>query len=157
MILEERKLQVFADAFRFDLRDEAYTEDFAKLWTREAMKEMIVVGHLMVGIMTIRNTIVPVTIRHLDSYPNKVVQSEWDQIVECSINIRSGALVVFGNEYFPEAPRINLDPGKYGLQICWGNLDSISSDGLEGDDRYQVSLWKSDEPLDIRFVKRQTT
>lgn len=109
------------------------------------MKEVVAIHDRMIAVLTARNMDVPVTVRHLDAYPQDTVVESWDQIVECGINLRSGTLVVFGNEYFPTSPRMHLGAGRYGVQVCWGNLDSLSEDGLDGDDHYHVSIWRIEQ------------
>jgi hypothetical protein len=62
--------------------------------------------------------------------------------VEASINISSGRVVIAGcTDYFPDAIRIPVEPGTYRVRIYYGGLASISEDGLEGEDHYQVVLW----------------
>jgi hypothetical protein len=58
--------------------------------------------------------------------------------------VTSGRLVVAGcTDYFPDAARIDVPPGSYRARIYSGNLNSLSDDGLDGDDHYRVALWNA--------------
>ncbi len=86
---------------------------------------------------------VPVSIEIAEEEPENLFE-EWDQVNECSITISSGKLVVAGcTDYFPDAKRINVPSDDYRARIYYGNLDSISEDGLDGDDKYIIVLWPS--------------
>ena len=87
-----------------------------------------------------------------DSQPGEET-GDWDQINECSIDVSSGSIVVAGcTDYFPDAARIAVDPGLYRARICYGGLDTVSDDGLEGDDHYRIVLWPvaHSEPVVIK-------
>ena len=59
-------------------------------------------------------------------------------------------------DYPPDVTKITVLPGTYCVRIYYGNLDSLSPDGLDGNDRYKVALWKETssitEPI---FIKRR--
>jgi hypothetical protein len=79
----------------------------------------------------------------VDDNPDDDINS-WDQATECSIEVTSGRLVVAGcTDYFPDAARIDISSGSYRARIYSGNLDSLSADGLNGDDYYRVVLWNA--------------
>ena len=66
----------------------------------------------------------------------------WDRVNECSIAIESTKLVIAGcTDYFPDAKRIKLTPGTYRVRVLYGKLGTVSEDGIEGDDHYQLQLW----------------
>src|SRR5262249_35545510 len=94
-----------------------------------------------VGVGTLRNTTVPVDIEVCDT-PFEESLDAWDQVNECSIQINSGRIVVAGcTDYFPDAARIVLQPGVYRVRVYYGKLDSLSPDGLEGEDHYRLAMW----------------
>ena len=81
--------------------------------------------------------------------------NHWDRVAECSVEITSGRMVVAGcTDYFPDAARIDLPPGSYRTRVYFGNLSSLSPDGLEGDDHYRVVMWSA-EPGPIQTLKPQ--
>jgi hypothetical protein len=74
--------------------------------------------------------------------------------MECSIEIPSGKIVVAGcTDYFPDAARIPVKPGNYRARIYYGDLNSLSEDGLDGGDHYKIVLWPSDDMV-VRVIKR---
>ena len=82
---------------------------------------------------------VPVTVQVLDqrSADDIGTLDDWDQVNECSLNVATGCIVVAGTtNYFPDAARITVLPGWYRARICYGGLNTVSVDGLEGNDYY---------------------
>jgi hypothetical protein len=78
-----------------------------------------------------------------------------DHIVEGSLSVAGKNLVIAGcTDYFPEATRIQIEPGDYRVRACLSGLDSLSEDGLDGADRYHLQLWPA--PLaDVVVVKQR--
>ncbi|MDW4736332.1 hypothetical protein NQ293_26040, partial [Escherichia coli] len=56
----------------------------------------------------------------------------------------------------PDAARIDVAPGTYRVRVSYGGLDTLSEDGLEGDDRYRLQLWPA-PPIAVRVVKQRPT
>ena len=123
-------------------------------WTEEAVKRLLALTPGTIGVGTVRNTLVPVDVEVRDSSPNEDPEM-WDQLNECSIEVPSGRIVVAGcTDYFPEAVRLAVPPDTYRARICYGDLDTLSQDGLEGNDHYKVVLWPS-PPGDMRILKQR--
>ena len=79
----------------------------------------------------------------------------WDHVVEASIAVASGRLVVAGcTDYLPDAKRIAVAPASYRVRISYGGLDTVSEDGLEGEDRYRLQLWPAPES-ELRILKQR--
>ncbi|HZN01497.1 MAG TPA: hypothetical protein VFB70_18985 [Pyrinomonadaceae bacterium] len=145
---------IFADYFQFYLQDEEVEGDLSDAWTEEAFNNLLAVVPGTIGVGTVRNMNVPVTVEILESEPLEELD-KWDHVNECDIEINSGRLVIAGcTDYFPEAERIEVEPGSYRARIYYGDLDALSEDGLDGDDHYRIALWKS-EPKGVRVVKRR--
>jgi hypothetical protein len=99
---------------------------------------------------------VPVVVEVLESAPLETLDS-WDHVVECSIDIPSGRMVVAGcTDYFPKARRIEVVPGTYRARVFYGQLNSLSEDGLEGDDHYRVALWPHPAEPPVVLKRRVT-
>ena len=95
---------------------------------------------------------VTVEVEIVEAEPSETFEA-WDQVNECDIEIMSGSTVIAGcTDYFPEAARIKVKPGSYRARIYYGSLDSLSEDGLDGDDHYKLVLWMS-EPKGLRVLK----
>lgn len=135
------KFQLSASYHQFYIQDEAADGNLSDAWTPDAVERLLALAPGVVGIGTARNTDVPVTIDVLDREPEKEFDTS-DHIVECSISISSGIIVVAGcTDYFPDAARIRVQPGSYRVRVNFAGLGSVSDDGLEGSDRYHLQLW----------------
>jgi len=135
--------KIFADYFQVYLEDE--NTRFIPVWSAPALDSLLAwdSSHrngFVIG--TARNMTVPLTVEIRDTAPGEEGFSVWDMVNECSIEISSGMLVVSGcTDYYPEAPRIPVEPGTYRVRIYYGGLDTLNEDGLEGNDHYTAVLW----------------
>jgi hypothetical protein len=138
--------QIFADYHQFYIQDDS--QDFGDLsdaWGRDATDRLLAIAPHVIGIGTVRNTMVPVTI---DVYPAKpqMPLDEWQQVNLCSLKCDTGRLVVAGcADYFPDAARIRIPCGTYQAIVCYKGLSTMSPDGLEGDDEYHIFLYPGEE------------
>jgi hypothetical protein len=145
--------RLFADYSQFYLQDEGAAGDLSDAWTDEAVADLVALAPGTIGVGTVRNTFVPVKVQIVPG-PPPLDLDEWDHIVECDIDVPTGRLVIAGcTDYLPDAARIELDPGQYRARITYGGLDTLSENGLEGDDRYHLALWKA-SPGGKRILKR---
>lgn len=139
--MQRLEFELFADHFQFYLQDEAADGNLGDAWDKGAVARLLAVAPGTIGIGTVRNMDVPVTVEILESEPEPDFAS-WDHVTECSIAIPTGKIVVAGcMDYFPDAARIDVSPGSYRARVSYCGLDSVSGDGLDGDDRYRVQLW----------------
>jgi len=153
---EVHRYELFADYFQFYLQDEAASGDLSEAWTPQATEDLLAVSTGVIGVGTVRNMDVPVTIELSQSEPSDDV-GRWEHITECSIDVPTGRLVIAGcTDYFAEASRIEVEPGCYRARVYYGSLASLSDDGLDGDDHYRIVLWRG-EPIPPRVLKRTTT
>jgi hypothetical protein len=155
MMIKEIKTELFADYFQFYIQDEKVDGNLSDSWTQEAVDRLLALAPGTIGIGTVRNMDVPVTIKLFDREPEIVDNPESvGQINECDIETTSDKLVVAGcTDYFPDAKRISVGRGIYRARIYYGNLDKISEDGLDGDDYYEVHLWPTREKTDLKIVR----
>lgn len=145
-------LELFADYFQFYLQDETADADLGAAWDEAATERMFAVTTGMVGIGTARNMGVPVRLEFLEAEPPRRLAA-FDHVVEGSLVIATGPLVVAGcTDYFPDAQRFALEPGTYRVRLSACGLDSLSADGLDGNDRYLVQLWSGSavEPIVLK-------
>jgi hypothetical protein len=136
------ELKLFADFFQFYIQDDnSDIGDLADAWNEDAVKHMLAVSRRIVGIGTVRNMDVPVNV-YIQNVAPILIESEFDKINTSSIECLTGRLVVAGcSDYFPDAQRINIVPGKYNVKVGYKNLEDISDDGLEGNDSYHIWLY----------------
>lgn len=137
------EFQLFADYHQFYIQDEAADGNLSEAWTPDAVERLLALAPGVVGIGTVRNTDVPVIIEVLDDEPGKEFDV-LDQVVECSISISSGVIVVAGcTDYFPDAARVEVPPGNYRVRANFAGLNSVSDDGFTGNDQYHLQVWRA--------------
>ena len=74
---------------------------------------------------------------------------------ECDLAVQSGRVVIAGcTDYFPDAARIDLSPGQYRARVYYGKLNTLSPDGLDGNDHYKIVLW-STAPGPLKVIKQR--
>ncbi len=94
------------------------------------------------GVEKVRDTEVQVYAAINNQLP-ELDSSQWDRINRAEIYIETGRIVFAGcTDYFPDATRIEVDPGLYDVVIGYKDLESISADGLDGEDSYHIYLAK---------------
>lgn len=149
------QFELFADFSQFYIQDEPADGNLGDSWSDDALLLELAVTDGTVGVGTQRPMDVPVVLEVHDVEPAHDFDG-WDMVSECSISVDSGRLVVAGcTEYFPDAARVQIEPGTYRVRVSHGNLESVSSDGLEGEDHYRLQLWLGDA-CDPRAVKRRS-
>jgi hypothetical protein len=154
MLKEKYEFELFADHYQFYLQDEQADGDLSNSWTEQAIKDSFALALGTIGISTARNMDVPVTIEVHNSEPDNNFD-EWDRIIECNIDVPSGKIVVADcTDYYPDAVRISVEPGVYQAQVFYGELDSLSESGLEGNDRYKIVLWLG-EMINPKVIKER--
>lgn len=141
--MPSRDFTIFADYFQFYIQDEPADGDLSNAWSDEAVARLLAVAPGVVGIGTVRNMDVPVSVEFFSKEPTAAL-AQWDHVVECSLSVQSGRIVVAGcTDYFPDAARIEVAPGTYRVRVCYAGLHSLSPGGLDGDDRYRLELWQA--------------
>lgn len=137
----ERTLAVFADHHQFVVADaRSRLRGLPDGWTDAAIDRGYVPGAGYVAVGTVRNVRVPVTIRVLGGAPRAA--AGWDRVAETELEVASGELVVSAvTAARGDGERIRVAPGRYRVRLLADGLDTVSSDGLSGSDRYAVELW----------------
>ena len=138
--------KIFADYHQFYLQDDDQSfGDLSEAWSEEATDRLLAVAPHVIGVGTVRNMSVPVSVVVHESQP-KINCEEWDHITTASLQIDTGRIVVAGcTDYYPDAARIEVSPGTYEAIICYSKLTSLSPDGLDGEDSYHVHLFPGRE------------
>lgn len=152
---------VFADNFQFHLQDKRSDCDYPETWNEEIMNALFVAGSNVIGIGTVRDLDVEVSLdimstpmdnNDMDKLPEDI--EDWDHAVQCTLDVPSGEMLIGGPTEDPEhAARVELAPGRYGVRIFWGNLENVDEVGFEGDDVYKIVMWPNTE-LETRILKR---
>ncbi|MGK6316985.1 hypothetical protein [Neorhizobium sp. DT-125] len=143
---------LFADYFQIYLRDEAHP-DLPDYYTDEAISRRLMAGPYAVILHTARNMTVPIRVEWHDQRPAPDLDA-YQHVVETHFDCPSGQLVLAGlTDYDPTAPRFSVKAGPLGVRASFSGLDTLSGDGLEGDDQYVVQLWSGDESGGVRVLK----
>ena len=145
-----RDLTALADGFQFHLRDADAAYSFPPEWPEAAMADRVFAVPSAIGILVAKNWFVPVAIEVVASSP-EIDEEGWDHIVEATLALPSGRLVLAGGPGpGRDQPPVELPaPGSWRLLILMGNLDRTAVEAL-GDDYYKVMLWPGDGPLVVR-------
>ncbi|CEJ13786.1 hypothetical protein BN1110_04110 [bacterium YEK0313] len=147
------RLELFADYFQLYLEDDGERADPDIDW-EAAVERMLAAGDGFVMIGTVRNMTVPLTVEVTQTEP-AADPDDWDHVAECGLAVRSGRIVVSGcTDYRPDAARIAVEPGEYRVRVSYGGLNTLSEDGLDGQDHYRAQLWPA--PLaELRVLKQR--
>ncbi|WP_155806040.1 hypothetical protein [Erythrobacter litoralis] len=148
------KLDLFADFFQVYIADGKFRTDTSDIWNNKASDRMLAIAENLIAIGTARNMTVPVSLELLSGRPRPDFEV-WEQVIEASFNVPSGEIVALGcTDYLPDAKRLQVSPGSYRALVSYRGLDSLSDDGLDGEDEYRVQLWP-DAKCDVRAMKRR--
>ena len=151
--MKKYSFQVFADYSQVLLHDEAWESDFSEAWNDDAYRKMVVASDEALAISTARNMDVQVEIIVSGDKPS-IDFADWDHIIQCNLGLSSGTLVVRGiSDYLPDSAKIELEPGQYIVWALYGDLNTVSDDGLEGKDHYRVILCRSDAITPLEVLK----
>lgn len=102
---------------------------------------MFVQGKGYIAVGTVRNVKVPVTIRTSSAEP-AFEPSQWDKVVLAGLKVTSGRVRVSGvTDNGVTGGVIDLESGDYNVRALYGGLETLSADGLHGDDQYLIELW----------------
>jgi hypothetical protein len=148
--------QIFADYHQFYLQDddEAFG-DLSDAWTQDATDRLLAVAPHVIGVGTVRNMTVPVSVVVHETRP-EIDFEDWDHITTASLQTDTGRIVIAGcTDYYPDAERIEVVPGIYEAIICYSKLASLSPDGLDCEDSYHVHLFPGGQIEPATLKRRQ--
>lgn len=153
------QLSIFADSFQFQLQDQLEDCDYPEHWNDALLTQLYVIGHRILGIGTVRDLDVDLTLEiFAEKMDDRETSSEpdvgqFDHAVQCTLEIDSGKLLITGcSTDYEETIKLEVKPGQYGVRIFWSNLDSTDELGFEGEDHYLIQLWP-DTVLEERIIK----
>jgi hypothetical protein len=144
------------DYAQFYLVDGNEAEIANSLWLdEEDFNSRIEVSGGVMGIRTERSGKIKVIVEVFDKKPDFESPNEYDHIVECSIEIKSGHLMIKNCPDFELVKDIRLPVGLYRIRVSSANFSTVDSD-YSGEDFYRLSIWKESE-TSIKTVVKQYT
>ncbi|HEX4226376.1 MAG TPA: hypothetical protein VHZ97_28700 [Pseudonocardiaceae bacterium] len=145
---------VFADYNMFFLlADGTEPPELPSAALNALIADLIAAGGGFVAIGTVRRMDVPVTVEVSTEAPQDQLTA-WDHVTEAGIRTETGTLrLAWGTSEPDDEPRIDVAPGSYRVLVYSSGFDTLSEDGLDGDDRYRLVLWPA-EPESPRVVHR---
>ena len=144
------RYQIFADYFQFYLWDADKRPNAPEDYDDEDIRRRIKAAPFVVVVQPVRNMEVPVEIEVASALP-PLVLDDWDHVAEASIEIPSGRLEIHectGGSI----DIVSVPPGSYRVRACFAGLGTLSEDGLDGDDRYHITLWPA-PPAPVEVLK----
>ena len=146
--IRNESIEVFADYHQFYVQDGAVNPPAPEDWTDTDVAHRAKAAANVVVVCPVRNMTVPVQVELHDVAP-QLQNRAADHVVECSLALPSGHLQVHESTG-GAVLNWQIEPGQYEVAVLYSRLDSLSADGLAGDDHYQVLLWRGAErPLRV--------
>ncbi|MEU9065565.1 hypothetical protein AB0D60_01545 [Streptomyces sp. NPDC048306] len=155
------KIRVFADYSQIHIADEGAPENPGDLWGDQCVAD----GFSAVGGLLILRTAVPVDVsvdfRYCSGEPDGQYES-FDHVIEASVNVPSGRLIVCGPTDDPaHVVKFSVPEGWVRVRASRGNLVSALAADIDADisdatiERILLEVWvavKSDSRVIKRFV-----
>ncbi|MFE9693429.1 hypothetical protein [Micromonospora sp. NPDC005806] len=153
------ELELFADYYQIHLFDDGSVTDLGDAWTEEAVLDHLAVSMDAMAVGTTVNVNVAVTVEVLEAAPEDD-SAEFDHVVEGSLQVPSGRLVVMGcTDYAAEAARFGVAAGQVRVRAARGNLAEAGRLGIDSDDdpatmeRLRLQVWPAPH-ADSVVIKR---
>ena len=150
-LLREADVEVFADYHQFYVWDAGMGLVAPEDWSEQDVTNRAKMAEHVLVVCPVRNMTVPVRIT-LHAGEPAFDLSNYDHAVRASVTLPTGQLQVHectGGEVLTW----KVEPGTYCALVLFTGLGTLSSDGLEGQDAYQVALWPGD-PMSLQVVRQ---
>ncbi|TDT24015.1 hypothetical protein EV562_11939 [Streptomyces sp. BK208] len=141
------ELTLFADYFQIHVCDADADGDLSDAWTGQAVADHLAVAQDALGIGTVVNVDVSVTVVLLPQEPEDD-SSEFDHVVEAGLEVSSGRLMVLGcTDYGPGAATFEVPPGLNRVRVSRSNLtraaqaDVDSAASPETMEKIRIQVW----------------
>ncbi|NEB10955.1 hypothetical protein G3I32_19260 [Streptomyces coelicoflavus] len=145
------ELTLFADYFQIHVCDAEGDGDLSEAWTEQTVADHLAVAEDALGIGTVVNVNVSVTVAVLPQEPSDD-SSAFDHVVEAGLHVPSGRLMVMGcTDYGPDAAAFEVPPGWNRVRVSQSNLfraaqaDVDSDQSPETTERIRLQVWAAPE------------
>ncbi|MFF3563677.1 hypothetical protein ACFYXS_26870 [Streptomyces sp. NPDC002574] len=155
-------LRLFADYCQIHLCDDSSEGDLSGAWTDRATADHLAVTEHALGIGTVVNLYVSVEVETVPQPPNDD-SPQFDHVVEASLHVPSGSLVVLGcTDYGPDAARFAVRPGWNRVRVSKRDMALASRayvespedpEDIDDVERIRVRLWPAPR-TPTRVIKR---
>lgn len=143
---------IFADYFQIYLRDEAHSE-LPDDYTEENIARHLMVGPTGIIVHTARNMSVPIRVEWHDQRPTFDFDT-FQHVVDAGFSCPTGQLVLAGmTDDVETSPRLSVKAGPLGVRLSLSGLDTLSDNGLDGNDQYLVQLWPESKTSILHVLK----
>ncbi|WP_200146637.1 MULTISPECIES: hypothetical protein [Streptomyces] len=140
-------LELFADYFQIHLLDDESEGDLSDVWTEQAVRDGLGVTEDALAIGTDVNMTVAVSVHVLAQQPDDD-RDDFDHVVEASLNLASGRLVVLScTDHLPDAARFDMPTGWTRIRASRRNLaaaafpDPDDEDEPEDTEEIRLQAW----------------
>ncbi|WP_410815664.1 hypothetical protein [Micromonospora sp. 050-3] len=156
--MDSLDVELFADYHQIHLSDDGSTGDLSEAWTDQAVVDRLAVVDDAMAIGTSVNVTVAVRVDVLDAPPVDD-SADYDHVVEGSMQVRSGRIVVMGcTDYEPDAARVRVPVGPVRVRAASSNLVEAERLGVDSDEapqtmeRLRVLVWPapSEKPVVLK-------
>ncbi|SCF44008.1 hypothetical protein GA0070561_0184 [Micromonospora saelicesensis] len=156
--MDSLDVELFADYHQIHLSDDGSAGDLSEAWTDQAVVDRLAVVDDAMAIGTSVNVTVAVRVEVLDAPPAADL-ADYDHVVEGSMQVRSGRIVVMGcTDYEPDAVRVPVPVGPVRVRAASSNLAEAERVGVDSDEapqtmeRLRVQVWPAprEEPVVLK-------
>jgi len=148
-------LTIDGNYHQFYLEDGEYPKETdSDFWTEEAFKRHLAICNGCIGFGSMTSLDLNVTVDLFNARPDLNLD-QYDHIVEASISVSSGCLVVCGCvDYRPEAKHICVANGEYRVRYCIQDIHTVKNE-FDGKEKYFVWVWP-EKRTSVEVIKQQT-
>ncbi|MFD0375037.1 hypothetical protein [Streptomyces sp. NPDC127112] len=140
-------LELFADYHQIHVMDEESEGDFGDVWTEQTILDGLGITDGALAIGTAVNVTVAVSVHVLAEQPDDD-RDDFDHVIEASLHLASGRLVVMGcSDYLPDAARFDMPADWIRVRASRRNLaaaveaDIDSSESPETTEQLRLQAW----------------
>jgi hypothetical protein len=145
------RLAIFADYHQFYVWDpETSGGQAPEQWSNEDVANRVKVLRGVVVVCPARQMTVPVEVGIWDSEPH-VVFNAWQHVAEAPLTT-AGRIEIHECTGGSHAC-FTVEPGDYTVRALFRGLDTLSEDGLDGKDFYEIQIWKAPS-AGLRIIRK---
>jgi len=145
------QLAIFPDYHQFYVWDPQTSKQQApEDWSNQDVANRAKIAPGVVVICPVREMKVPVEVSIWDSEP-QVIFDAWQHVIEAPLTT-AGVIEIHECTGGSHA-WFSVEPGDYTIRGLYRGLDTLSDDGLEGKDSYEIQIWKS-QCANLRVIRK---